>query len=91
VIAYTAKQYQVDTAIIVATLGVETLYGQNTENFSVLQSTLYPVFLRTTMTREHHIDPQYIKGSYAGAIGPAQFMPSSLIQYSHGKHLYHGE
>jgi len=105
VIADAAKQYQVDQAIIVATLGVETRYGRNTGNFSVLQALYTRAFYVPrraeffqselmaflVMTREHHINPQYIKGSYAGAIGPAQFMPSSLIQYSHGKHLYHDE
>lgn len=95
-IANAAKHYHVDPAIIVATLGVETRYGRVTGNFSVLQTLYTLAFYEPRraalfrnelaqfllLSRRDHIDPNCIKGSYAGAIGPAQFMPSSLVSYA---------
>jgi membrane-bound lytic murein transglycosylase B len=34
-----------------------------------------------TYTQQHQIDPVSIKGSYAGALGIAQFMPSNILAY----------
>jgi membrane-bound lytic murein transglycosylase B len=34
-----------------------------------------------TYTRQHQIDPISVKGSYAGALGIAQFMPSNILAY----------
>jgi membrane-bound lytic murein transglycosylase B len=34
-----------------------------------------------TYTSQHQIDPISVKGSYAGALGIAQFMPSSILAY----------
>ncbi len=34
-----------------------------------------------TYTKQHQIDPVSIKGSYAGALGIAQFMPSNILAY----------
>jgi membrane-bound lytic murein transglycosylase B len=34
-----------------------------------------------TYTQQHQIDPVSVKGSYAGALGIAQFMPSNIIAY----------
>jgi len=34
-----------------------------------------------TYTQQHRIDPVTIKGSYAGALGIAQFMPSNILAY----------
>jgi len=97
-----AKQYQVNPAIIVATLGVETRYGRIMGNFSVLQA-LYTLgfyvprrarFFQSELeqllllARKYHIDPGCIKGSYAGAIGPGQFMPSSLVNYAENDRLH---
>ena len=82
----------VPPAIIVAIIGVETQYGQNTGNFRVIDalSTLafaYPprsAFFRSELEqflllcKEEHIDPLMPTGSYAGAMGMPQFMPSSF-------------
>jgi membrane-bound lytic murein transglycosylase B len=82
--------------IIVATLGVETNYGRDTGKFRVLDA-LYTLafdwppradFFRAELehflllTREQGIDPTRPRGSYAGAMGIAQFMPSSYRRYA---------
>ncbi|MEI7612567.1 MAG: lytic murein transglycosylase B [Betaproteobacteria bacterium] len=88
--------YSVPREIIAAIIGVETEYGRNTGKFSVLEAlaTLafdYPPrapFFRSELeqflllARENGISPLDIKGSYAGAIGIPQFMPSSQRRYA---------
>lgn len=88
--------YGVREEIIVAIIGVETEYGQNTGGFRVLEAlaTLafhYPPrseFFRTELeqflllSRENSQDPLSIKGSFAGAIGIPQFMPGSQRRYA---------
>jgi membrane-bound lytic murein transglycosylase B len=88
--------YGVPPEIIVAIIGVETEYGRNMGKFSVLEAlaTLafdYPPradFFRSEleqfllMARENGVSPLEIKGSYAGAIGIPQFMPSSQRCYA---------
>lgn len=81
---------------IVAIIGVETLYGRITGNYRVVDAlaTLafdYPArstFFRSelkhflTFTAEHQRDPLMFRGSYAGAMGLGQFMPSSYRSYA---------
>ncbi len=81
---------------IVAILGVETFYGRLMGNFRVLDAlaTLgfdYPArskfFLDELeqfllLTRETLIDPRTALGSYAGAMGAPQFMPSNYRKFS---------
>lgn len=88
--------YGVPPEIITAIIGVETEYGRNMGKFSVLEAlaTLafdYPPraeFFRNEleqfllMARENGVSPLEIKGSYAGAIGIPQFMPSSQRRYA---------
>ena len=95
-LARAAERYNADPQTIVAIIGVETLYGGNTGRFKVLEAlaTLafdYPkraVFFRKELenflllTREEGIDPLSLNGSYAGAMGLAQFMPSSYRAYA---------
>lgn len=90
------QKYGVPAEIIVAILGVETRYGGNVGGYRVVDalSTLafhYPPrspFFRSELehflllTREEqmsHLDPV---GSYAGAMGLGQFMPSSYREYA---------
>ncbi len=89
-------QYGVDPQIVVAILGVETHYGQNIGRFRILDAltTLmlgYPQrsdYFRgqleqyLLLAQELRIDPLSVKGSYAGAIGAPQFMPSSYRRYA---------
>ena len=88
--------YGVPPEIIAAIIGVETEYGRNMGKFGVLEAltTLafdYPpraAFFRgeleqfLLMARENGINPLEIRGSYAGAIGIPQFMPSSQRRYA---------
>jgi membrane-bound lytic murein transglycosylase B len=86
----------VPAEVIVAILGVETSYGRITGSYRVLDAlyTLafhYPrraPFFRSELmhlfplVREESLDPGAIKGSYAGAMGWGQFMPSSYRAYA---------
>jgi membrane-bound lytic murein transglycosylase B len=88
--------YGVPEEIIVAIIGVETVYGRNTGNYRVIDAltTLafdYPPraeFFRTELenyllyARDAGIDTLGLKGSYAGAIGIPQFMPGSYRRYA---------
>ena len=81
---------------IVAIIGVETFYGRITGKYRVLDalSTLafdYPArapFFREELSqfillsREESVDPLTALGSYAGAMGAPQFMPSSYRRYA---------
>ncbi len=90
------EKYGVPPEIITAIIGVETLYGGNTGSFRVVDalSTLafsYPkrskFFTRELeafllLCREENMQPLQPKGSYAGAMGMPQFMPSSYRAYA---------
>lgn len=81
---------------LAAIVGVETYYGRLTGSYRVLDalSTLafdYPArakFFRDELeqfillTRERGYDPRTVKGSYAGAMGAPQFMPSNYRRYA---------
>jgi membrane-bound lytic murein transglycosylase B len=91
-----AADYQVPPEYLVAVLGVETLYGRITGRYRVIDAlaTLafdYPPrgeYFRHELTQflllshEQHFDPLSVRGSYAGAMGALQFMPSSYRKYA---------
>lgn len=86
----------VSIEILVGIIGVETSYGRITGNYRVLDalSTLafdYPPrsrFFRRELeqflllVREEQMDATAATGSYAGAMGAPQFMPSSFRAYA---------
>jgi len=90
------RKYGVAPQYVVAIIGVETFYGRNIGNWRVVDAltTLafdYPPragFFRSElesyllMAREAGIDVFSVRGSYAGAIGIPQFMPSSARRYA---------
>ena len=86
----------VPAEVIVAIIGVETFYGRITGNYRVIDAlaTLafdYPrrsAFFTSELEAflllawESGKDPLALKGSYAGAMGYGQFMPSSYRAYA---------
>ena len=86
------QQYGVPQSIILGILGVETGYGQNKGSFRTLDalSTLafgYPrradyftdeLAALLVLAREQHQPVESYVGSYAGALGYPQFMPSNI-------------
>lgn len=90
------KRYGVPPEIVVAILGVETLYGERQGNYRVLDALAtiafdYPkrsaYFTRELreyilLCKEHKVSPTSYKGSYAGAMGMPQFMPSNYRFYA---------
>ncbi|MEA3243357.1 MAG: lytic murein transglycosylase B, partial [Pseudomonadota bacterium] len=90
------QTYAVDAAVIVAIIGVETRYGANIGSYRVIDalSTLafeYPPrskFFRSELeqflilAQEEDVDVRKAKGSYAGAMGYGQFIPSSYRAYA---------
>lgn len=90
------KQTGVPAEIIIAIIGVETAYGQKTGSYRVIDAlaTLafaYPprskFFLGELesfllLCREEHLNSLMPIGSYAGAMGMPQFMPSSYRSYA---------
>ncbi|MGB0466097.1 MAG: lytic murein transglycosylase B [Pontibacterium sp.] len=95
-LARAEKEYGVPAEFIVAIIGVETHYGRITGNYRVLDAlaTLgfdYPKRARffrgqlkeyLRLVREEQLDPLSLKGSYAGAMGYGQFIPSSYRHYA---------
>jgi membrane-bound lytic murein transglycosylase B len=95
-LALARERYGVPEEIVAAVLGIETNYGRNTGRFKVLEalSTLafgYPRRARLFRTelehylllsREESLPLTTSRGSYAGAMGIAQFMPGSYRRYA---------
>jgi membrane-bound lytic murein transglycosylase B len=99
-----AVEYQVPPEYLVAVLGVETQYGRVTGRYRVVDALATLGFdygPRTTyfqneltqfllLSREEGFDPLSIRGSYAGAMGALQFMPSSYRKFAvSGRHSPH--
>jgi len=89
-------RYGVEPEFVVAIIGVETSYGRITGRYRVIDAltTLgfdYPPradFFRRELTqfllltREEAFEPTTLMGSYAGAMGYGQFIPSSFRAYA---------
>jgi len=96
IIDYAEKVYGVAPEIMVAIIGVETYYGRLQGSYRVMDalSTLafrYPKrskFFRSElkhfllMSQEQDFEPLTKSGSYAGAMGMGQFIPSSFREYA---------
>jgi membrane-bound lytic murein transglycosylase B len=102
-LARAEKEYGVPAEMIVGIIGVETIYGQNTGNFRVLdalttlafdfpashpRATERSAFFKReieaflTLHSQMGTDPLIPRGSYAGAMGLPQFMPSSWQRFA---------
>lgn len=88
--------YGVDPSIIVAIIGIESFYGTHVGDYQTI-STLSTLAFHYSprefffqkelakyllLTRQYHLSPLKLKGSYAGALGIPQFMPSSYLRYA---------
>jgi len=89
------KKFGVPKEYIAAIIGVETVYGNNVGKYPVFDTLVtlafeknrrnkffkhqLKQFLRLSQTEKFH--PKGVKGSYAGAIGLGQFMPSNYAAY----------
>jgi len=90
-----SKKYGVQKRYIVTFWGVETNFGQYLGSFNVPHALATLAFdgRRSAYFRkellnalkileEGHIAPENMKGSWAGAMGQSQFMPSSFLSYA---------
>ena len=90
-----AEVYKVQPRFILAIWGIETNYGTYTGSFSVISSltTLAYQGRRAKFFRKQlldaieivdkgYIELENMKGSWAGAMGQSQFMPSSYLAYA---------
>ena len=89
------EKYQVQPRFIVALWGLETNFGKFTGGYNVISAlaTLAyegrrEVFFKKqlmaalTILDEGHISNENMKGSWAGAMGQNQFMPTSFLSYA---------
>jgi membrane-bound lytic murein transglycosylase B len=89
------KSYGVDRHVVAAIWGVESNYGTQIGDRSVIRSTatLACIGRRQDYFREEFLSaleilargdvrPDHLKGSWAGAFGPTQFMPTSFKRYA---------
>lgn len=90
------KKYGVPTYVIIGILGAETNYGE-TQGTDPILNTLANLsfngnrrarYFHSELTnylllcREYGFNPLAINGSYAGAMGAPQFMPSAYLKYA---------
>jgi membrane-bound lytic murein transglycosylase B len=95
-LARAEAEFGVPAELILGILGVETSFGRNTGSFRALDALATIAFdgerrqeyfrdeLKELLllARESKIDPLALKGSFAGAVGLPQFMPSSYRRYA---------
>lgn len=95
-IAAASEKYGVPEEVIVAIIGVETIYGRVTGSFQTVSALATLAFdypprspLFTTeleelflLSRDQGLSPLAYNGSFAGAIGLPQFMPSSYRRFA---------
>ena len=88
-------RYGVDPSVIIAIIGIESYFGEHAGTYNELNALItlsfyYPKrekFFTSELTefllltRHEKLNPLVLKGSYAGALGIPQFMPSSYRHY----------
>jgi membrane-bound lytic murein transglycosylase B len=95
VLARVERQFGVQRRFLVAIWGLESRFGRNKGRVPVFQAlaTLAweprrasyfrgELFDALTMVQRGHIDAKTMTGSWAGAMGQTQFMPSSYLKYA---------
>ena len=89
------KKYKVSPHVIISLWGIETSYGKHKGKFDVLNSLASlsydgrraQFFLKELkhslkIIDDGHISRKNLKGSWAGAFGHTQFMPSTFVNYA---------
>ncbi len=91
-----AKRYGIPAEYIVAIISMETALGRNFGKTPIIDGLTTIAFGKTRrsdyfkqeleeflmMCKDQNLDPRQVKGSYAGAMGYGQFMPSSFRKYA---------
>lgn len=91
-----SEAYGVPESIIVAIIGIETIYGKqlgNFETFSAMTTLAFDYPPRASLfrnqleellllAREEDRSPLAYRGSFAGALGLPQFLPGSIRRYA---------
>jgi len=90
-----SDQYGVQPRFLLALWGIETSFGRYTGSFNVIRSLVtlsYDQRRRDYFTGElinalkiidqGHTSPESMDGSWAGAMGQCQFMPTSFVNYA---------
>ena len=89
-------RFGVEKEVVIAIWGIESRFGSNRGSFNVFETlnTLFDAYPRRSeffreqlvyfliVCRENEMNPLEIKGSYAGAFGQTQFIPSSFYEYA---------
>lgn len=90
------REIGVDREVVIAIWGVESRFGTYSGDFNVFQTlnTLFDAYPRRSdffrkqliefllLCKENNYNPRLITGSYAGAFGQTQFIPSSFRAYA---------
>lgn len=90
------KELGVEREIVVAIWGIESKFGKHKGAFSMFQTlnTMFDAYPRRSefyrkqlihyllLCRENGVDPLSVTGSYGGAFGQTQFIPSSFREYA---------
>jgi len=95
VLEIVSSQYGVPSEVIVSLWGIETSYGKNTGGFDLISALATLAwegrrseFFKNELIKAllilqgNHINRENFKGSWAGAMGQNQFMPSSWHRYA---------
>lgn len=90
-----AQYYGVQPRFILALWGIESNFGTNTGGFPIIDALATMAYEgrreeffkkellnALTILEEGHIQADDMKGSWAGAMGQTQFMPSSFLAYA---------
>lgn len=90
------KEFGVKKEIVVAIWGIETRFGKHKGAFNLFQTlnTMFAAYPRRAnfyrkqlihfllLCKENNVDPLSVTGSYGGAFGQTQFIPSSFREYA---------
>jgi len=90
-----SERYGVEPQYIVALWGIESNFGERQGRFNVIEALVTlaydgrrSAYFRgellnaLTIIQQERLNPEEMRGSWAGAMGQSQFMPSSFLRYA---------